>query len=273
MIAGRRRRWAAALVESDRRYFELASARRDLDGCRLSWMVGMEPVAGAGVVHRVRPEAIAEPGPWVGVVTAAMAEAGLRLARVYLDRPEPRLDEALAEAGYRRRVEVGFLVEGGLSWSPSGPRRGVALREVVDDAGWEAKRKLHAGADVAADGHVTAPDLWVELERAKWATGEMQAFLVEVDGEPCGAVAALEVDGLLRAKNVFVVPERRREGVASEAIRLLSRRAADRGLAATGIFGVYGNPGAAVYTGLRMEPVVEQVELAKPLPDPAASGA
>ncbi len=101
----------------------------------------------------------------------------------------------------------------------------MSLREIVDDDGWEAKAKLHAGSDVAADGHVSQPEEWVEFERRKCATGGMRAFLVEVDGEVCGAVATLEGDGLLRAKNVFVHADRRREGIAAESLRLLSRRA------------------------------------------------
>ena len=105
----------------------------------------------------------------------------------------------------------------------------------------------------------------MEFERRKCATGGMRAFLVEVDGEVCGAVATLEGDGLLRAKNVFVHADRRREGIAAESLRVLSRRAVDLGLAATGIFGVDGRPGAAVYVHLRMTPVVSQVEWSRPL--------
>jgi len=187
------------------------------------------------------------------------------MARVYLDGPDPVLEEALAAAGYRRRVEIGYLVEGELAPGAAGPRSDVVLREVVDEAGWEAKAKLHAGSDVAADGHAIGAEAWVDFERRKCDTGGMRMFLVDVAGATCGSAATLEGDGLLRAKNVFVHPDRRREGIAAEAIRLLSRRAGARGLAGTGIFGVDGRPGAAVYVHLQMTPVVHQYEWARPL--------
>ena len=256
-----------ALLESDRRYFELGATVQEVDGAELAWLPGMESTPAGCVVHRVRPAAAVSgggrhPAAWVADVTARLRALGCGLARVYLDEPAPALDGALADAGYRRRVETGFLVEGPL---PPVARDDVVLREIVDDDGWDAKAKLHAGSDVAADGHASRSEDWVEFERRKCGTGGMRAFLVVVDGEVCGAVATLEGDGLLRAKNVFVHPDRRREGIAAESLRVLSRRAADLGLAATGIFGVEGRPGAAVYTHLRMAPVIHQFEWSRAL--------
>ncbi|MEA2826385.1 MAG: hypothetical protein QOG43_824 [Actinomycetota bacterium] len=257
-------RLGGALLESDRRYFELGATVDVVDGAEVASMAGMEATPAGCVVHRVRPAEIGGEGAaaWVAAVTRRLRGGGCRMARVYLDQPDAALDGALAAAGYCRREEIGFLAERVLA---AGPRSDVVLREVVDDEGWEAKAKLHAGSDVAADGHVTAPEEWVDFERRKWVTGGMKAFLVEVDGEVCGAVATLEGDGLLRAKNVFVHPDRRREGIAAESLRLLSRRAGDLGLAATGIFGVDGRPGAAVYVHLGMVPVVRQFEWSRPL--------
>jgi GNAT superfamily N-acetyltransferase len=253
----------AALVESDRRYFELGATVEVIDGAEVAWMAGMQATPAGCVVHRVQPAEIgagAGAGPWVAEVTRRLRAGGWGLARVYLDGRDVVLERALAAAGYSPREEIGFVAEGALA---AGPRSDVTLREVVDEDGWETKAKLHAGSDVAADGHVTLPEEWVDFERRKWATGGMKAFLVEVDGEVCGAVATLEGDGLLRAKNVFVHPDRRREGIAAETLRLLSRRAV--GSAATGIFGVDGRPGAAVYVHLRMAPVVRQYEWSRPL--------
>lgn len=263
--AGLRAGLAAALLESDRRYFELGATVDAVEGAQVAWMSGMEATPAGCVVHRVQPSAVVAgvgAAAWVDAITSRLRDMGCRLARVYLDHPDADLDVALAGAGYRPRVEIGYLVEGVL---PPGPRSDVALREVVDEDGWEAKGKLHAGSDVAADGHVTDAADWVDFERRKCESGGMRAFLVEVDGEVCGGVATLEGDGLLRAKNVFVRPERRREGIAAEALRLLSRRAGDLGLVATGIFGVDGRPGAAVYVHLRMAAVVRQFEWSRPL--------
>ena len=274
---------AAALLESDRRYFELGATVDEIEGAEVAWMPGMEATPAGCVVHRVRPAVIgggggsggageaASAAAWVADVTRRLRGLGCGLARVYLDRADAdaRLERALAGGGYQPRVETGFLVEGPLPAPAAGAgpraRDDVSLREIVDDDGWEAKAKLHAGSDVAADGHVSQPEEWVEFERRKCATGGMRAFLVEVDGEVCGAVATLEGDGLLRAKNVFVHADRRREGIAAESLRVLSRRAGHLGLAGTGIFGVEGRPGAAVYVHLRMRPVMSQVEWSRPL--------
>ncbi len=250
---------AGALLESDRRYFELGATVEAVDGAELAWMEGTAALPAGCVVHRVRPGELGGAGPpaWVDGVTRRLRELGRSVARVYLDGPAAALDGALAGAGYRRRAEIGYVVEGALPTAAA--RSEVTLREIVDEDGWEAKGKLHAGSEEAADGHVTVPGEWVDLERRKCAGG-MQAFLVEVDGEVCGGVATLEQDGLLRAKNVFVHPDRRREGIAAETLRVLSRRAVDLGLAATGIFGVDGRPGAAVYVHLGMVPVMRQYE-------------
>ncbi len=254
----------AALLESDRRYFELGATVERIDRAQVAWMPGTAATPAGCVVQRVQEAAFDDPAPaaeWVDGVTRRLRELGRGVARVYLDRPATVLEDALAAAGYGPRVEIGYLVEGVL---PAGPRSDVVLREVVDEDGWEAKRKLHAGSDVAADGHASVPEEWVDFERRKCGGG-MRAFLVEVDGQPCGAVATLVQDGLLRAKNVFVHPERRREGIAAGTLRVLSRRAVDLGLGATGIFGVDGRPGAAVYVHLGMAPVVRQFEWSRPL--------
>lgn len=281
---------AAALLDSDRRYFELGADTVAIDGAVLCRMTGLESLAGAVVVQRVDDGAIADPERWVAEVDCRLRDAGVGLARVYLaDRshhPTP-LESALASAGYRPRVEIGYLATvselathlpartcSGVTGTGVGAGAGarpetgpaVALRAVASDDAWEEKHKLHAGSAVASDGHESPAADWVELERRKCETGGMEAFLIEVESEVCGAVATLPIPGqVLRAKNVFVHPDRRRLGLASETIRVLARRARKEGFAATGIFGVEGNAGNAVYVGLGMTPVVRQVEWARNL--------
>ena len=250
-----------ALLESDRRYFELGAEVETLEGAQIAWMPGMVALPAACVVHRVRPEAIGErTRRWVDDVSHRTSDLGCTTARVYLDGPAPVLEEALAAAGYRRRVEVGYVAEGDVPPHPRRVRSDIELRALVDDDGWEAKRKVHAGSEVAADGHAIDSDDWVAFERRKCDTGGMKAFLVEVSGEACGCVATLEGDDLLRAKNLFVRADRRREGIAAEVVRVLANRAVRLGLPATGTFGIDGRPGDAVYRHLGMTPVVAQIE-------------
>ena len=258
-------------MESDWDYFEFGADIVALEGANLAVMTGLEPLAGAVVVQRVAPEAVGDPRRWVLDIDQRLRSIGATMARVYLgDRSgvPSSLEAALWDRGHRPRVEIGYVVVGAI---PAGagvdPGPEVTLRPVSDEVAWELKHKLHAGSDVASDGHASPAEEWVELERRKCETGGMEAFLVEVGGEVCGAVATLAVPshGLLRAKNVFVHPEWRRRRVATQVMRALSLRALDLGLEATGIFGVEGNPGNALYLSLAMTPVVRQVEWSKPL--------
>lgn len=254
---------AATLVESDRLYFELGARLLPLTGASMAWTPGMEATPAGCVVQRVRPGHVGlDARAWVRAVTERFRALGCATARVYLDDPASALDEALAEEGFRRRVEIGYLARAPLP----ARRQDVVLRPVAGDEDWEAKRKLHAGSALGPDGHVVPGDAWVDLERRKCEAGAMTAHLLVVDGEVCGGIATLAVGDLLRAKNIFVHPDRGREGIGAQAMHLVSRRAREMGKRATGIFGVDGKPGNALYRRLRMEPAVRQLEWTKPLP-------
>lgn len=255
---------ASALLESERAYFELAATSLTMEGATVVWIPGLESVPGSSVVQGVRPHEIrTDPGRWVEQVIRQVRELGCSMVRVYLLTFPSRLDDALAAAGLRSRTEIGYLAYGQMLAGRH--RSDVSLRRIAGDAAWETKRKLHAQSTVASDGHASVSEDWVELERRKSDTGKMQAFFIEVDGEVCGSVATLESETLIRAKNVFVHPERRREGIAAQAIRLLAQRAEELGKEAIGIFGVEGNPGNAVYQHLGMTPAVRQFEWSRVL--------
>lgn len=252
----------AELIESDRRYFELGADVLEMEGAVVVSMAGLETLAGACVVQRVEPGRItADPDEWVSATVDHLRRNGCSMARIYLGEPDARFDEALARAGFVKRLEIGYAAVGAVMRG----RTGVVLRPIDGELGWEVKRKLHAGSETAADGHDSPSDDWVELERRKCATGDMAAFLVEVDGDVCGAVATLDLPGMVRAKNLFVHPSRRREGIAGGVMRMLSHETAARGKEVVGIFGVPGNLGDAVYRRLGMDPVVSQFEWSRSL--------
>ncbi len=247
----------AALLESDCRYFELGADVVELDGAAIASVAGLEHIPGACVVQRVEARRITLGyQAWVRATTDCLRRIGCLTARIYLVGPEAGLEDALATVGFEKRLEVGYVSAGVLATG----RTDVVLRPVDGELGWEVKRKLHAGSDTAADGHRARSEDWVELERRKCATRDMRAFLVEVGGDVCGAVATLDLPRVMRAKNLFVHPDRRREGIAAGVVRALSRRAAELGAEAVGLFGVPGNPADAVYRRLGMEPVVSQFE-------------
>lgn len=248
---------AAALLESDRRYFELGARVERVRAARLVSMPALEGAPGGCVVQRVCDiEFDVDPRRWVAEMVERLRALGCAVARVYLDGPNFSLESALEDAGFRRRLEIGYVVRGELPVR----REDVVLHPVADEDGWEAKRRLHAGSDDASDGYALSGPSWVELERRKCDSGGMRAYLVEVAGTVLGAVAVLEVDGLLRAKNVFVLSGSRRQGIGASVMGLLSRQAVEVGLGVTGIFGVEGRAGNALYHRLGMTPVVEQQE-------------
>lgn len=262
---------AAALLHSDRVYFELGARSLSVEGATIWSMPGLEAVPGSCVVQC--PERLPGAGRaarWLAEVTAGLERLGCAMARIYVSESPSPLDGALEAAGFRCRTETGYL--SGPDLADAGRfRNDVVLRPVSDDDAWELKHKLHAQSEVASDGHATPAGAWVELERRKCETGQMQAFLIEAGGETCGSVATLRIGPLLRAKNIFVHPDRQREGIASAAMHVLCRMGQDAGAAATGIFGVTGNPGDALYRRLGMHPAAQQFEWSRPL-EPAGGG-
>jgi GNAT superfamily N-acetyltransferase len=246
-----------SLVDTDRRYFEFGASVVEMGGATVASMAGLEELAGACVVQRVDPQVVAaDPQRWVATTTDHLRALGCSTARIYLMEPHTAIDEALTDAGFRARLEVGYASRTVIT----GVRSDVALAPIADERGWETKRKLHAGSEKAADGHRAPADDWVDLERRKCGATAMRAFLITVDGEVCGAVATIDGGSVLRGKNLFVHPHRWRQGIASAVMGVLSRLAQDEGKEAVGIFGVPGNVGDAVYRRLSMDPAVSQFE-------------
>lgn len=80
------------------------------------------------------------------------------------------------------------------------------------------KASLYSATEKGPDGHRTPPDHWVQLEQRKCETGQMQVYLVYYNGNICGTVGALEVDDLLRLKNLTIYPPYRRQGLAQATV-------------------------------------------------------
>jgi GNAT superfamily N-acetyltransferase len=245
-------RLATALLESDRRYFELAARVVPLTGAVLAVVPGI-PVAAAGVVHRVDPDAIAAPDRWVAEVLEVIRDSGLPLARVYLDRPASRLESALARGGFGSRVEIGFLATDPID--AAGP---VTLRPIRSEGDWEKRAKVHLDAPTP-DGHDADALAWQQLERLRCDSGGMRAYVAERDGEPLGAVCMLEDELLVRNKNLVTLSRWQRQGVASAVLAELDGMARGTGRV-LGTFAVEGSAGEALYRSLGMAEVLRQIE-------------
>jgi ribosomal protein S18 acetylase RimI-like enzyme len=252
---------ASALLESDRLYFELGAELEGLRGASLAHMTGLEAVPAGCVVQVTDPAAAGEdPRSWIDAVEQKLHELGCSQRRLYLRERCRALEGVLHERGYRARQEVGYVAAG-----PVASRRSdVRLSPVLSDSDWDAKRAIHERSGVGPDGYLTPADGWIELERRKCQAGPMRAFLIVAAGSVCGAVCSLEVEGLLRLKNIVIAPSARRQGIAVETVHLLWLQALEAGRRAFGTFAVRGGIGDTVYRAAGLKSAAALMEWARP---------
>jgi len=115
------------------------------------------------------------------------------------------------------------------------------------------------------DGYTNQAELWVEMERRKCATNKMRSYLVYRDTQVVATVGTIVGDGLLRLKNIVVLPQFRRQGIALAIVQHLCRMAeVDHGCR-LGVFGVEGEKGSKLYRRAGLYYVTEQYEWSKSL--------
>ncbi len=260
VVASDRASLGQDLVESDRRYFELGARRELLPAAEIVWLEGMADLPAAGVVHRVVPEELVDPAGWMREATTTLIDAGFTHGRIYLDEPFEPLENELASGGWTMRREPGLVALENV------PTRGQAIElvPVNDDEEWAAKEEVHRADGVRPDGHEAPASRWVAMERARVATGELEAWLVLRGGVVCGTVCSMTGGAVLRNKNLVVHPDHRRSGVGLSVLAGLDVMARDRGLV-MGTFSVAGEDGELLYTAAGMNVVVEQREWSRPL--------
>jgi GNAT superfamily N-acetyltransferase len=250
----------ADLLESDARYFECAAEVQDLDGASLARMPGLEHVAAACVVHRVEPAGLPDDAEaWLDGIERRLGEIGCPRPRVYLQRAVPVLERALRRRGYRPRDELAMLAAAPGSARPGG----VSLCPIRTEEEWRAKLALHAACPLGPDGHDTAAEEWVEMERRKSETGALEPYLIAAGDAACGTLAVMECGALVRLKNIVMDPSRRRRGIAAQAIRCVLAMAAERGKLAVGCFAIAGEAGERLYRRCGFRRAGRQTEWAR----------
>lgn len=259
---------AAALLESDRAYFEAGAELRDVPGASVALLRGMESLAAACVVHRVRPAEISEPERWLAMLGREVRAAGSRSLRIYLDDAAPSLDAALRARHSVRIVEVGLVRMCGGPWIGGALRTGFTARLIESSADWRAKLEFHRACPVGPDGHAAPADLWVEMERRRADAGYLRPWLVRLEGSVCGAFALAGQGPLTRLKNLVLHPSFRGRGLARHVIRLGAETAAADGAEGVGCFALESHHALSMYRGLGFVPVIRQYEWVAPLPVP-----
>lgn len=249
----------ARALATERRYFEMAAQVRSLPGATLAWMPAHAGSPAAAVIHRADAAAIARLGSaWVEAAEQALAEAGIRLARIYLDGSDDKADALLRGAGYASRRELVFVA------SLANAEADFALVAVASETDWARKRALHEAADSSPDGHATTAEEWVAIERAKCAHG-MDCFLAERDGAAIGTVNAVWGENMLRFKNLVVHPAYRRTAVASALLAGLAAYGRQRGYGEQCALALAGEMGEKLYRALGMAEVGSQIEWSRSL--------
>lgn len=259
-------RLSVELIESDARYFELGAQVETIDGAVIAWIPGFVDLAAGCVVQRVNPRAIAflmSQGHerWLRHVERRLGVLGASWSRIYLDQPHDGLEQALARAGYRRRVELGFVA----TVAPAVQTSGVRLRPVHHNEDWDWKAQLHAVDKPGADGYCHDPGRWVMLMRIKAATGFKEPYLIEHGDDVLGEVAVMDMEHMVRLKNLFIAPKARGRGLGAAAIALVWAEAKRRGKQGVGVLGVEGSSGARLYSRCGLQAVSQLVEWSRRL--------
>lgn len=253
---------AVELIESDARYFELGAQVETMDGAVIAWVPGFADLPAGCVVSRVDPALMPlSYERWLWHLERRLGYLGASWSRIYLDQPNVGLEQALAKAGYQRRVERGFVA----TVAPAARTSGVRLRPVCDNEDWVWKAQLHADDKPGADGYRHHPGRWVSLMRKKAATGFKEPYLIEHGDDVLGEVAVMDMGHILRLKNLFIAPKARRRGLGAAAIALVWAEAMRRGKQGVGVLGIEGSSGARLYHSCGLQVVAQLFEWSRRL--------
>jgi len=258
---------AAALLESDRAYFEAGAEVRDVPGAAMALLRGMETLAASCVVHRVRQAEAGEPEQWLGMMGREVRAAGCPALRIYLDEGRGPLAAALARTGAMRTVEVGLVRCVDEPWNGAVPG-GMTLESVRSAESWRAKLDFHGACPVGPDGHAAPAGLWVAMERRRAEAGYLRPWLVRLDGTVCASFGLAGQGQLARLKNLVLHPAFRGRGLARHVVRLAAETAAEDGALGVGCFALERHHAVAMYQALGFETVIRQYEWVAPLRAP-----
>jgi len=251
---------SSEVLESDNRYFEMGAEIRQLSSGVLAWAPGCSAIPPGCLALRIdKPCTAGRAMHWIAEFESATREVGGYFYRLYLQQSNPMLAEALLLAGYRQRDEVVFLTPAGQAAPPTT----VTLRPVTTRSEWDVKCRVDAESDKGPDGYTTDELLWHECLRRKWETGRLPFYFIEREEEICGTVGSIEMEHVLRLKNIVIRPAYRNRGTGREAVFALWRKALQSGKQALGVFAVPGRGGFATYRSAGLETTIAQSEWIK----------
>lgn len=250
------------LLASDEVYFRAGAVARQLRDCELAYAPGLTHVQAGCVVQCVRFRGTAAQAErWLAEIEPEVAATGASLSRIYLHSSNGPLPAVLARKGYRPRKELAFAADP----VHLGLESKVTFHPVKTEAQWAERLRLHVEGPDNSDGYRVDPAAWCELIRRKCESGIKESFLIEYEGRVCGSIGAIQMPGLLRLKNIQIHPDFRRMGLGHEAVHELAALTHRRGLKALAVFGIEGEPGAALYRRAGFQVIGWQTEWCKEL--------
>ena len=258
---------ARLLLRTDAEYFAAAAEELRFTGGRLLRMRGLEqvPAGCIAVADKVTPAFLAQ-------ASELASASGASLLRFYTPLGDATSEGQLLDAGLDCSVEHGFAIAAGQETKDFLSIGTVAaeVRPVRGDGDWRRKLELAASLEQLPDGKQATAAAWTELERRKCEAGYMEAYLIELDDQACGAFAMAPRGGLLRLKNLVVHPDYRGRGLARAAVRHAVGHAGENGFEWVGAFAIAGGTGQRLYERCGFAAITSQVEWSRPLGRQAA---
>ncbi len=256
------REMAEQILRSDRIYFEMAATVGVMRGAELAWMPGLQKLAGGCMVQRINTSMV-EGGYrlWLRGIEASIGNLGGGMVRLYLKEENPTLEREMRQAGFRRRLEIAYLLD------PHEQSDGgdlFDLQEVTTDDDWRIRRLVQEKSGLSPDGYEVKPAEWVLLERRKCRTGGMKMFLINRDGEVLGSVGLIRIGELLRCRNLTLRLDCGGD-VGAGVLRQLASVAGDEQLRGVGDLVIAGSVMEGYCQEAGMRPVGRLSEWAKQL--------
>ena len=250
------------LLISDQNYSKKGAINIRVSSGIFSTIPGFESVPAAFVLHSIDEKEISQPDIWVKDGERAFTGTKAEMMRIYLQEDNSPLSEILEESGYKKSTEIGLAMNL-TSVRNEAPDRKLLPIELNDFLECEIELSRNAGA--GPDGHGMGSGEYARLELHKIHAGYMRPFVYRGDGKILGSVKIAIEGRFCRLKNMLVHPLYRREGVATEMIKSMIRKAADLGMEYIGAYALEQGGAKQLYQKLGMEEVTRQFEWTKPL--------
>ncbi|MCW5963949.1 MAG: hypothetical protein KIT83_07915 [Bryobacterales bacterium] len=247
------------LLRSDVDYFQLGARNHPLPGgSQLWWMDGCQKLPSGCVAFGMESVQPGQADSWIDALETSVRDAGSMLSRLYLQRDNPALELALTARGYKAKTEIAFLGTG--PTVPGSAHDHYRLRPIAGDRHWDEALRVFIDGQDGPDGYQNPPALWLDFIQRKVATGRLAYFLIESDSGVVGTLGKMFYPDLLRLKNLLIRPGSRMAGAGAAATLLTHEYATVTSGRTTGVFGIEGSAGAAVYSSTGMRPAGRQTE-------------